>query len=448
MTALTVGLVGLAIVSASGHAARPRATRMHGVVIARADAATYVSPSEAHTNFASSRALRVGPGEIRTYLRFQVPALSPTLAVAQLQVWVEQSSPGFAVMTAGRNWQEGTLTYANAPSARGRSIESGPVARSGWQTVDVTPLVRRGPTTLVLEAVPGTATVASRRSGHAPRLRLQAGGTQPSAPIRAAFFYDWFPETWGRQGHRFSHYVPSRGFYDSGARSVITAQIGAMQYAHLDAAIVSWWGRGSKPDERLPKLLSATRNGFHWTIYYEEEAQSNPTPTAIRQDLLYLRARVASSPAYLRINGRFVVFVYAQGTDGCDMAKRWKAANTVGAYVVLKVFSGYRTCAARPDGWHQYAALKYEDYQRPYSFAISPGFFKATETTPRLARNPAAWQKAAKDMVASRARFQLVTTFNEWGEGTAVESARQWQSASGYGTYLDTLHEVLPARKR
>jgi hypothetical protein len=59
-----------------------------------------------------------------------------------------------------------------------------------------------------------------------------------------------------------------------------------------------------------------------------------------------------------------------------------------------------------------------------------------------------AWETAAKDMVASRARFQLVTTFNEWGEGTAVESARQWQSASGFGTYLDTLHQVLPARAR
>jgi hypothetical protein len=50
-------------------------------------------------------------------------------------------------------------------------------------------------------------------------------------------------------------------------------------------------------------------------------------------------------------------------------------------------------------------------------------------------------------MVASRARFQLVTTFNEWGEGTAVESARQWQTASGYGAYLDALHNLLPARK-
>ena len=43
-------------------------------------------------------------------------------------------------------------------------------------------------------------------------------------------------------------------------------------------------------------------------------------------------------------------------------------------------------------------------------------------------------------MVASRARWQLILSFSEWGEGTAVESAREWASRSGYGSYLDVLH--------
>lgn len=37
---------------------------------------------------------------------------------------------------------------------------------------------------------------------------------------------------------------------------------------------------------------------------------------------------------------------------------------------------------------------------------------------------------------------QLVTTFNEFGEGTAVESSREWATRSGYGAYLDVLHGV------
>ena len=43
-------------------------------------------------------------------------------------------------------------------------------------------------------------------------------------------------------------------------------------------------------------------------------------------------------------------------------------------------------------------------------------------------------------MLASGAEFQLVGTFNQWQDGTAIESATEWASASGYGTYLDLLH--------
>ncbi len=269
---------------------------------------------------------------------------------------------------------------------------------------------------------------------------------RPPYPIRAAFYYPWFPETWGRATARYTHYMPSLAFYDSGSPAVITAHIKAMRYAHLDAAIASWWGPHSRTDARLPKLLAATGPGFHWAIYYEREGHGDPSPAQLRADLLYLRSHEATSRAYLRIGGRFVVFVWADPADRCGMAKRWKAANTVGAFVVLKVFPGYRSCPAQPNGWHQYAPAEAQDAQTPFSYSISPGFYKATESTPRLPRDPAAWRDAVRRMIASRARFQLVTTFNEWGEGTAVESAVQWQSASGYGTYLDALHELLPAR--
>jgi hypothetical protein len=43
-------------------------------------------------------------------------------------------------------------------------------------------------------------------------------------------------------------------------------------------------------------------------------------------------------------------------------------------------------------------------------------------------------------MVKSNEDWQLITSFNEWGEGTSVEAAREWSSSSGYGTYLDVLH--------
>jgi hypothetical protein len=51
------------------------------------------------------------------------------------------------------------------------------------------------------------------------------------------------------------------------------------------------------------------------------------------------------------------------------------------------------------------------------------------------------WNQNVRDMAASSAAWQLVTTFNEWGEGTSVESAQEWSSPSGFGLYLDALHD-------
>lgn len=265
---------------------------------------------------------------------------------------------------------------------------------------------------------------------------------QPSLPLRAAFYYPWFPEAWTQKEiYPFTHYHPSLGYYDGGSLAVERAHIAAMQYGKIQAGIASWWGQGTMTDGRVRAILSAAAGTtFRWSLYYEAESLGDPSVTQINADLAYIRGRYAADPSYLRIDGRFVIFVYADGSDGCATAQRWHDANTVGAYVVLKVFNGYRTCASQPDGWHQYAPAVAADSQSGHSYAISPGFFLATDSAPRLVRDLTAWNASVRAMVASGAPFQLVTTFNEWGEGTSVESATEWPSGSGYGAYLDALH--------
>jgi Glycosyl hydrolase family 99 len=266
---------------------------------------------------------------------------------------------------------------------------------------------------------------------------------QPALPLRAAFYYPWFPQAWKQSGmDPYTHYQPNLGYYDGASSSVLAKQLSAMRYAGIEVGIASWWGQGTLTDSRIPLLLRAAAGShFRWTLYYEQEAYGDPSATQIAADLAYIGRHYASDPSYLRIGGRPVIFVYASGSDGCAMAQRWKQANaSAGFYLVLKVFAGYRGCAAQPNGWHQYAPTSASDSQRGYSFSVSPGFWLATEAAPRLARDPTTFATAVRGMVASGAPFQLVTTFNEWGEGTAVESATQWTTASGYGTYLDILH--------
>ena len=213
-----------------------------------------------------------------------------------------------------------------------------------------------------------------------------------------------------------------------------------MQYGGISLGIASWWGVGHHTDQRIPALLSAaTGTGFRWALYYEDEGSANPSVDQIRADLTYIRDNYGSDPSYARIDGRFVVFVYNANDSDCAVADRWQKANTVGAYVVLKVFTGYKTCANQPQSWHQYSPVVAADSQKGVSYAISPGFWQIGQGV-RLARDLPRWQQNVRDMVASGAPWQLVTTFNEWGEGTAVESAVEWESASGYGAYLDALH--------
>lgn len=274
--------------------------------------------------------------------------------------------------------------------------------------------------------------------GAAPPATAQ--DVQPAFPIRAAFYYPWFPEAWHQHGiEPYTKYTPSLGYYNGSDPTIIRAHIAAMQYGGIQAGIASWWGQGSATDGRLPALLANTDGAFRWSIYYEAESLRNPTVSELQADLTYLHDRYGQDPAFLRIDGRFVVFVYSDGADSCEMATRWAQANTVNAYIVLKVFAGYRSCSDQPASWHQYGPAGAASAQLPYSYTISPGFDKVAEPT-RLRRDLIRWQANVRAMAESGAAFQLITTFNEWGEGTAVESAAEWASASGYGAYLDTLH--------
>jgi hypothetical protein len=305
------------------------------------------------------------------------------------------------------------------------------------------------PTVLDLGSTLRVAVTATNAGGSSTAVSdptaVVSGGSdvQPSFPIRAAFYYPWYPQTW-TVGGQHPHYMPTLGYYDSSSPTVIQQHVQAMQYGNVEAAIASWWGQGSTTDLRMPQLLSTTNNmgsPVRWSIYYEAEGNGDPTVSQITSDLTYIRDHYGNDPAYLRVNGHFVVFVYGGSSDGCSTADRWAQANTVNAYIVLKVFSGYRTCANQPDSWHQYSPAVASDSQSGYSYSISPGFWKADEPTPRLARDLSRWSLNVRDMVASNAPWQLVTTFNEWGEGTAAESANEWSSASGYGAYLDALHD-------
>jgi hypothetical protein len=260
-------------------------------------------------------------------------------------------------------------------------------------------------------------------------------------PVRGAFYYPWFPETWAVSGSPV-FFDPTLGKYSNGDRTVQTAHVEALAYAHVDLAIASWWGPNSKKDRaRITNLMDkSTQYGIKWTIYHEQERQRQPEVDELRADLAYLKKWFAWHEAWAHIDGKPLIFVWNKGD--CDVSDRWMEASNDEWYVVVKKLDN-TDCPSQPDHWHQYGPAKAVVHEEGYSFSVSPGFWQANQMAPRLPRVPIEDFRAnVIAMVESGEPWQLITTFNEWGEGTAVESATEWESLSGYGQYMDVFNEI------
>src|SRR5450432_814899 len=265
----------------------------------------------------------------------------------------------------------------------------------------------------------------------------------PVAPasLRLTFYYPWFP----LPSSSDSNFHPSDGNYSTADPAEDAKQVAEMRYAGLNGAIFSWEGQSDTFSKRLSTELAAAHGTpFKWSVYYELEGQGNPTVAALTSDLNYLYTTYAGDPSFLRINGKPVIFVWPDAADGCSMLARWAAANSDHRwYVVQKEFftSPYRSCPNQPDAWHQYTPAN-RVVTTPWSYSVSPGFWHKGQAS-QLARSVSAFDAAVKTMKASNAQFELVTTWNEWIDGSSIESAQEWATPSGYGGYVDVLHNEL-----
>lgn len=263
-------------------------------------------------------------------------------------------------------------------------------------------------------------------------------------PLRGAFYYAWYPETWTVNGKRVFFRPTLGNDYSNNDPVVQQAHVDALDYIHVDVAIASWWGIDQKLDRaRITNLLDkSVGTNVKWSVYHEMERHENNSPEIIREDLSYLKKWFAWHPSWAHIDGRPVIFVYNEGS--CGVPKRWNEASNSEWYVVLKTFPGYKHCEFQPDHWHEYGPAYDVVHVKGQSFAVSPGFWRADMPNPRLSRvSKSVFRENVREMVESNEDWQLITTFNEWGEGTAVESAYDWGgSQKNNGIYMEALHDI------
>jgi hypothetical protein len=363
------------------------------------------------------------------------------------------------------------LNLAGLPSGASASFAP-PAINAGQQSVLTISAPASEPASTSTLTVTGTGTSAS----HTASVTLTVS---PLGVIRAAFYYPWFPEAWNQSGQNpFTNYLPARGFYTTDVPTV-TAQIADMQYGGISMGIASWWGRGTITDKRWPVLMQAARGtGFTWAPYYEPNSSDDKAPQNIANNLHFIMATYGGpGSALANLPGQGMpVFVYnaddVTTADGCRSVDRWNQVQQImqqqfgqQIYVDLKVFPGFTTCPGVTgiEGWHQYGPdtgnNNFAQTPTDGAYTISPGFWKSGVpfgTGTFLARDLGRWQASVAAMNASGAKWQLITTYNEWGEGTAIESSSgcrnpapagalcDWSAGNTISAYITALHNAPP----
>jgi hypothetical protein len=296
--------------------------------------------------------------------------------------------------------------------------------------------------------------------------------------------------------------------YQSGDPRVVEQHIRDLDYGKYDAAAFSWNGQNEKGHSQcvpgnnprdclLGYMMDKTKTmnkPLKWTILDEYENFYGKTLAQTKADLIFFRDNFFNRGNFLKVNGKPVIFVFntprfESGENQCDVVARWETAQQqtgIDVYFSPKVAgSTFDTCSVQPETWFNWGVnLTKNGYK--LSDSIRPGFWDPidnefnndVETGPvhdqfdkYERRDPAGWPTEVQRQVTAGAKWQFTESFNDWAEGHSVESAYRctardvasnpvgrrtegtdrcpphlngWQTSSGYGLYLDALHNNPP----
>lgn len=299
------------------------------------------------------------------------------------------------------------------------------------------------------------------QAGAAPAVHAQGGG------LVLAFYYAWYDEKTWTNGQ-----VPDMPLspYRSADRTTIERHVREARGAGIDALIQSWYGPGDNPTEQnLVTLLDvAQTQGFKATVDFETVSPYMPGLDALVGGLKHLIAVHARHPAFLRYDNKPVIFFWREQrlslqtwasirqevdpdhntlwiADGDDPAWldvfdglhlyniTWKV-NTNPEYTASKMrkrIDEYKAKQGVQRYWVATAMPGYDDTHiagqaDPYTYPRSPEYYRRT------------WAAAT----ASQPEMIVITSYNEWREGTMIEPSVTYGSA-----YLDLTRELAAQYK-
>jgi hypothetical protein len=232
--------------------------------------------------------------------------------------------------------------------------------------------------------------------------------------------------------------------------------IAQAQAAGIDAFVVSWYGPGggNQTEGNFAAMLDvAAARGFKLALDVEATSPFAGGGTAGVADMLrHALATHANHPAYLRVNGKPVFFFWRQQRFGVDAWQAirdqvdpgrnsiWIAEGIDMSYQA--VFDGHHlysvtwnppsdvfTTANKFSRWVQDARNRYGNH-RYWVATVMPGY-NDTRTGrgnafARGREDGAYYVQTWQAAIASNPDWVIITSFNEWPEGTYIEPSQAY----------------------
>ncbi|MGQ9628628.1 MAG: endo-1,3-alpha-glucanase family glycosylhydrolase [Anaerolineae bacterium] len=263
-------------------------------------------------------------------------------------------------------------------------------------------------------------------------------------PLVLAIYYAWYDEnSWTEDKISDMPATP----YASRDREAMLRHIRQAKEAGIDAFLLSWLGPGNPTEENLSTLLSlAEEENFRVGIYFETDSPFFHTQGDIIAALRHALEVHAAHPAFLRYEGRPVIFFWRMGAIPLEQGQTpleawadirsqvdperdafWVAEGVDIAY--QEIFDGHHlySIAWSPDVKSTLAdwAYKVRNYGRLWVATVMPGYNDLLtgreDAFVREREGGKFYRQCWKAALESGADWVLITSWNEWVEGSQIE---------------------------
>lgn len=268
-----------------------------------------------------------------------------------------------------------------------------------------------------------------------------ARGEQSGGVRSAIFFYPWYGnprvdgayQHWQQRGRVASGFYPARGLYSSSDPLVLRSQMAEIATAGIDQVVVSWWGRGSPEDARLPEVVRAARRaGLEVAVHLEPYPGRSPSVAA--RDVASL-ARLGVRDFYVYGAHDAPAAAWAAATSPLEGVRVFVQTHLVG-FAAAGGFDGIYTYDILVHGGDKFARLCAQARAKALLCApsVGPGYDARravgdTRVKPR--RNGRTYDAMWTAAIRASADIVTITSYNEWHEGTQIEPARPHRTLRG-----------------